>query len=65
MLCSIPGCGGESRAKGFCWKHYMRLRRTGDPTKTLKPGRPRLGGGQGGSPEDPGRPPLPLIEAAT
>ena len=40
MVCSIPDCDAESRAKGFCWKHYMRLRRTGDPIMTKKSGRP-------------------------
>src|SRR3981081_1384645 len=36
--CSTPNCGAEPMAKGLCGKHYMRLRRHGDPGKALKRG---------------------------
>ena len=29
--CSIDGCGSESRARGFCQRHYRRWHRHGDP----------------------------------
>jgi hypothetical protein len=29
--CSVPGCGREHRARGFCNGHYKRWRDTGDP----------------------------------
>lgn len=28
-VCSVPNCGGRHEAKGFCQKHYVRLKRTG------------------------------------
>jgi hypothetical protein len=31
-------CDGKPVAKGLCAKHYMRMRRTGDPDETRKPG---------------------------
>jgi len=34
--CSIDSCEGKLKAKGMCDKHYMRMRRNGDP---LNPGR--------------------------
>src|SRR3954447_25411761 len=37
-MCSIDGCDGAVLAKGLCGKHYMRLRRTGDPCRTRKSG---------------------------
>lgn len=40
-MCKIDGCQGKVVARGMCAKHYMRERRTGDPEKTGKPGRPR------------------------
>jgi hypothetical protein len=40
-MCKITGCQGKVVAQGLCAKHYMRKRRTGDPAKTSKPGRPR------------------------
>ena len=43
-MCSIEGCDGKTVAKGLCAKHYMRVRRTGDPSKTRPPGPPRKGG---------------------
>lgn len=30
--CSADGCGLEATAKGLCYKHYMRMRRTGKLT---------------------------------
>lgn len=29
--CAMPGCDAEHLALGYCRKHYMRIRRTGDP----------------------------------
>jgi hypothetical protein len=36
--CNIEGCDKAVACRGFCWKHYMRLRRRGDPlvAKTLQ-----------------------------
>jgi hypothetical protein len=30
-ICLVEGCGKKSSAQGLCPKHYMRLRRSGDP----------------------------------
>jgi len=30
-LCSVEGCKSRRRAKGYCNKHYIRLRKKGDP----------------------------------
>jgi len=30
-------CGEESKIKGLCAKHYLKLRRYGDPTHTARP----------------------------
>jgi hypothetical protein len=43
-MCSIEGCDGNTTVKGLCAKHYMRVRRTGDPSKTRPPGPPRKAG---------------------
>jgi hypothetical protein len=43
-MCSIEGCDGKTALKGLCAKHYMRVRRTGDPSKTWLPGPPRKAG---------------------
>jgi DNA-binding response OmpR family regulator len=40
-MCTIEGCDRKPVASGLCAKHYMRARRTGDPTQTQKPGRKR------------------------
>jgi hypothetical protein len=37
-MCEISGCPNPAIAQGLCAKHYMRQRRTGDPTVTRKPG---------------------------
>src|SRR6266481_8229431 len=37
-MCRIKGCYGKSVAHGLCQKHYMRLRRHGDPKWDAKPG---------------------------
>jgi hypothetical protein len=39
MNCSVPGCRGEAVAQGLCAKHYMRLRRRGDPNAGFPVGR--------------------------
>lgn len=30
--CVMPGCDAPHLALGYCRKHYMRVRRTGDPS---------------------------------
>lgn len=30
-LCSVEGCGGKHKARGYCSKHYMQWIRCGDP----------------------------------
>lgn len=41
-LCSIPGCGKRHVARGYCNRHYLRLRRNGDPlTAPTRQGRER------------------------
>src|SRR5215813_8456138 len=37
-MCKISGCRTPAIAQGLCAKHYMRQRRTGDPTAKRKPG---------------------------
>src|SRR5215471_8786251 len=37
-MCEISGCPNAAVARGLCAKHYMRRRRTGDPTVTRNPG---------------------------
>jgi len=37
-MCKISGCRTPAIAQGLCAKHYMRQRRTGDPTVKRKPG---------------------------
>lgn len=32
-LCSINGCGKPSKQKGWCWGHYSRWRRHGNPVE--------------------------------
>ena len=37
--CAFPDCQAKAVAKGLCAKHYMRLRRHGDPAKVNARGR--------------------------
>ena len=37
-FCSVSDCGIPARASGLCHKHYMRIRRHGDPGITKRPG---------------------------
>ena len=34
-ICSVPGCGGKHKAKGYCAKHYRRLQRQGHVEDTV------------------------------
>lgn len=34
-ICCIPGCGKPHDSKGYCKTHYLRMRRHGDPLKTV------------------------------
>jgi hypothetical protein len=36
LVCDIDGCGGKRVAKGFCHKHYRRLRNHGDALAPVK-----------------------------
>lgn len=38
-MCNVKGCRSKAVAKGLCAKHYMRLRRTGDPQEVRRAGR--------------------------
>jgi hypothetical protein len=45
--CSVGGCEGNAHRaaegkRGYCSKHYQRLRRHGDPTRVEKPSSPAL-----------------------
>lgn len=35
-ICSIPNCGKNAIARGWCTRHYGRFKVHGDPLKTLK-----------------------------
>lgn len=37
--CSVKGCAGKHRARGFCTLHYDRFKRYGDPHTLLPKGR--------------------------
>lgn len=41
MVCTVDGCTKPVKAKDLCGTHYQRQRRTGDPVKVRKAGRPR------------------------
>jgi len=43
MVCGVAGCDSPSKSKGYCWMHYGRWRRNGDP----------LGRGQHGGSRSP------------
>ena len=38
MKCSVEGCARDAKSKGLCFRHYMRLRRTGKLTTTRRMG---------------------------
>ena len=38
--CGISGCDRPHKARGLCATHYARWRRTGDPEKVRRAGRP-------------------------
>lgn len=40
-MCTVNGCDRPRKAKGLCAMHYQRWRRTGDPEKVRRAGRPR------------------------
>ena len=46
-MCSIKTCCGQSVAHGLCQKHYMRLRRCGDPNRVGKRGPSGRNGSKG------------------
>lgn len=39
-VCAIEECGRPHYGHGWCEKHYLRWRRTGDPLRVRKPGNP-------------------------
>lgn len=39
VVCAIEACDEKAAARGYCRKHYMRLRRNGDPTEARRRGR--------------------------
>lgn len=41
-MCLAENCASLAVAKGYCRKHYMRLRRHGDAQRINKAGRPKL-----------------------
>lgn len=41
-ICSVEGCGDKHYGKGFCSKHYMRVRRKGTLQTTKAPNGARL-----------------------
>lgn len=34
-ICSIDGCGNTAKVRGWCYKHYNRWNRHGDPLKSI------------------------------
>jgi len=38
MRCKVEGCASQAVAGGMCAKHYMRVKRRGDPNVRLRPG---------------------------
>jgi hypothetical protein len=40
MVCSIPECGREVRARGYCQTHYKHWKKTGG-VRPIRPMRPR------------------------
>jgi hypothetical protein len=41
QTCTIEGCEAHATVKGLCSKHYMRVRRHGDPNVVKPAGAPR------------------------
>jgi hypothetical protein len=41
QTCTIEGCEAHATVKGLCAKHYMRIRRHGDPNTVKSAGAPR------------------------
>lgn len=41
-MCLAEHCVSPAVVKGYCRKHYMRLRRHGDAHRIIKAGRPKL-----------------------
>ena len=39
MVCKVEDCNDEYFSKGYCRKHYTRVRKYGDPDKVNKRGR--------------------------
>jgi hypothetical protein len=40
-ICTIEGCQAHAAVKGLCSRHYMRIRRHGDPSVVKSAGAPR------------------------
>jgi hypothetical protein len=40
-ICTIEGCEAHATVKGLCSRHYMRIRRHGDPNVVKPSGAPR------------------------
>lgn len=38
--CSVEDCNKESRTASFCWTHYYRFQKTGDPNTNLSVDKP-------------------------
>lgn len=36
-LCSVEDCGTPATCRGFCSKHYQKMKKYGDPLRTVKP----------------------------
>lgn len=41
MECSIEACNRDAVLRGWCWSHYQRWRRYGDPSESRSPGKPK------------------------
>jgi len=38
VLCAAAGCDSPAKSKGYCWMHFGRFRRNGDPLASGKHG---------------------------
>jgi hypothetical protein len=36
-VCSVPDCGRKATARGWCYRHYVRWRKYGDPNVIKRP----------------------------